>query len=54
MSKKHKIVVAVSGASGAISSTSVAKRMAKAAGRLGPAVPSAGASTNGSISVELN
>ncbi|MFL0751324.1 MAG: hypothetical protein AB8A30_04070 [Prochlorococcus sp.] len=43
-----------SGASGAIASTSVAKRMAKAAGRLGPAVPSAGASTNGSISVELN
>ena len=43
-----------SGASGAISSTSVAKRMAKAAGRLGPAVPSAGASTNGSISVDLN
>ncbi|MFL0749130.1 MAG: hypothetical protein AB8A32_03200 [Prochlorococcus sp.] len=42
-----------SGASGAISSTSVAKRMAKAAGRLGPAVPSAGASTNGSVSVEL-
>ncbi len=41
-------------ASGAIASTSVAKRMAKAAGRLGPAVPSAGASTNGSISVELN
>ncbi len=43
-----------SGASGAIASTSVAKRMAKAAGRLGPAVPSAGASTNGSISVDLN
>ncbi|MFL0737560.1 MAG: hypothetical protein AB8A49_02600 [Prochlorococcus sp.] len=44
-----------SGARGGIASTSVAKRMAKAAGRLGPtAVTGSGASVNGSLPVALN
>ncbi len=44
-----------SGARGGIASTSVAKRMAKAAGRLGPsAVTGSVASVNGSLPVALN
>jgi len=44
-----------SGARGGIASTSVAKRMAKAAGRLGPtAVTGSGASVNGTLPVALN